>query len=471
MAYDELECDVNLRSPDAVSERQYQRAAPRRAPRPAGPPPRPRQWLRTLGIALLSLILVGAVGLFVGYRYAAGLIEGRGTQVAGTERPPPGEPTNILIVGSDSREGLTDRELRRLKTVDVGGRRTDTMIILHVSPRQQKAVMVSLPRDLKTQVDGRTDKINAAGVGGPDLLVRTVEETTGLNINHYVEVNFAGFVKVVDAVGGVRLCNRSGKQLVDRYAGLKMPPGCHELDGVRSLSYVRARHIGIDGDFGRITRQQEFLRAVMGRVGSGGNLVNIPKLLRIANSIAEVVQTDDGLTTRQALSLARRVGNLSADRVDMRVYPSSAPGPACAGCPDYVLPKPEAALLMKAIREDAARLPPVGHPGGAGDVSLAAVQLTVFNGGEVDGAARRAAAELEQIGIPAAVGGNAEQPAGDRSTLAYPRALAEQAQLLASLLGDQVKLVQARDGTAGRRLTLTVGRNYQGLRATGASRG
>jgi len=453
---------VNLRSADTVSDWLDEDAAPRRASRSGVPPRRPpRRWLRTLGIAVLVLMLVAAVGVFVGYRYASGLIEGRGRQVAGTERPPPGEPTNILIVGSDSRDGLSSRELRRLKTVDVGGRRTDTMIILHVSPRQQKAVMVSLPRDLKTLVNGQTNKINAAGTGGPDLLVRTVEETTGLNINHYVEVNFAGFVKVVDAVGGVNLCNRTGKQLLDRYAGLKMAPGCHELDGVRALSYVRARHIGIDGDFGRIQRQQEFLRAIMGRISSGGNLVNIPKLVRIANSVAQVIQTDDGLTSREALMLARRVGNLSAERVDMRVYPSSAPGPACSGCPDYVLPKPEAALLMKAIREDAPQLPPVGHPGGKGDVSLADVRVSVLNGSGVDGAARRAAAGLEQLGIPATVGGNAKST-GNRSTLVYPKALLQQAKLLSYLLGDQVALVPATADAPPRQLTLTVGRSYKG---------
>src|SRR4029450_265599 len=132
---------------------------------------------------------------------------------------------NILLVGSDSRDGLTRRQLGRIQTVEVPGRRTDTIMILHVSPDRPKPVMVSLPRDLRATVNGRTNKINAAfAFGGPDLLVRTVEETTGLPINHYAEIDFAGFLQVVDALGGIALCNRSRHRPGDRYAHLRQHP-------------------------------------------------------------------------------------------------------------------------------------------------------------------------------------------------------------------------------------------------------
>jgi LCP family protein required for cell wall assembly len=452
---------VNLRTPDVVPERPPPRPAPRRIP-PRHVRRRRRRAIRAVGVALLVLGLLVAVGVAGAYHRLSSLLEGRGREVAGTERPPPGEPTNILIVGSDSRDGLSARQLDRLRTIKVAGQRTDTMIVLHVSPRKQKAVMVSLPRDLKTLVNGRTEKLNAAGVGGPDLLVRTVEETTGLNINHFVQVNFAGFLKVVDAVGGVTLCNRTGETLVDRYAGLRMRPGCQRMDGAKALAYVRARHI--DDDFGRIQRQQEFMRALMAKIGSGGNLVNIPKLLGIADAVSKVVQTDDGFTANQALSLARRVGDLSAERVDMRVYPSSAPGPACAGCPDYVIGREaEARLLFEAIAADAAQLPPVGHPGGKGDADLSGVPVTVLNGGDVPGAARRAADQLQAAGVSASVGGNASRPTGARTVLRYPRRLAAEARLLNAILKGQAQLVPAGPEGPERSLLLTIGTGYQGL--------
>jgi LCP family protein required for cell wall assembly len=420
--------------------------------------------IKGVGILLLVLVLVAVVGVAAGYRYAASLLEGRGRSVAGTERPPPGEPTNILIVGSDSRAGLSQRDLNRLRTIQVDGQRTDTMIVLHVSPRKQRAVMVSLPRDLRTLVNGRTDRLNAAGAGGPDLLVRTVEDTTGLDIHHFVQVNFLGFVKVVDAVGGVTLCNRTGRTLVDRYAGLRMKPGCHRMDGARALAYVRARHI--DDDFGRIQRQQEFMRALMAKVGSGGNLINLPKLLGIAGAVSQVVETDDGFTASEALSLARRVGDLSAERVDMRVYPSSAPGPACAGCPDYVIGRDaEARLLFDAIAADSASLPPVGHPGGKGDANLSGVPVVVLNGGDIPGAARRAAEELQASGVSASVGGNSDRPTGRRTIMRYPQGLTGEARLLNALLKGQAELIPAGPEGPHRSLQLIVGTGYQGLDA------
>jgi LCP family protein required for cell wall assembly len=417
--------------------------------------------VKTAGIILLVLGLLAAGITLFGWRYASSLLSGNGTKVAGTEKPGTGEPTNILIVGTDSRDGLSEKELNRLQTIETQGIRTDTMIVLHVSPKKQKAVMVSLPRDLKTLVGGRTEKLNAAGAGGADLLVQTVEATTGLNINHFVEVNFSGFLKVVDAVGGVELCNKTGRTLVDKWAGLKMKPGCHHMDGAQSLAYVRARHI--DDDFGRIQRQQEFMRALMAKLASGGNLIDIPKLLRIGDAVKDVVKTDDGFTTGEAISLARRVGNLSSDKVDMRVYPSSAPGPACDGCPDYVIGRDaEAKLLFKAINEDAAELPPVGHPGGKGDVSLSDLQLTVLNGSGLPGAARKAADELVAAGIPATVGGNASDPTGARTVLEYPARKAAQARFLNTLLGEQCELVQAGPDGPRNSLILTVGTGYDG---------
>ena len=367
-----------------------------------------------------------------------------------------GQAMNILLVGSDSRDGLTRRQLGRIQTVEVPGRRTDTIMILHVSPDRPKPVLVSLPRDLRATINGRTSKINAAfAFGGPDLLVKTVEETTGLQINHYAEIDFAGFLDVVNALGGVTLCNRSGHRLDDAYANLHMDPGCQHLNGVEALAFVRARHV--DSDFGRIGRQQEFLRAVLAEVDRRGNLTGLPKLLDVADIATDHIKTDDALSTSTAIGLARRLRKLDPASLDMRVYPSVASPPRCAGCAAFVDPLPEAAILMRALARDAAQLPPVGLPGGKG-VSLATTPVTVLNGSGAEGAAARAAAGLRRLGVKVVGTGNAATPTGQATTLAYPPALARHARLLAAVLGGKVKLVKTGDGAS---LVLTVGSGFR----------
>jgi LCP family protein required for cell wall assembly len=439
------------------------RAAGGRQPRgPKGPRSsrRRRMLVRTLAIGLAVVAVLGTVGAFLGYRYADKLVGKGQRRVANLSPIGSGQPMNILLVGSDSRDGLSRQQLGRIQTSKVDGRRTDTIIILHVSPRQQKAVMVSIPRDLRATIDGRTNRINAAfSLGGPDLLVKTVEQTTGLPINHYAEIDFAGFLKVVDELGGVRLCNRTGHRLDDNFANLHMPPGCQQMNGVKALAFVRARHI--DSDFGRIGRQQEFIRAIMDKVSSTGNLINLPKLIGIANIAADHVSTDHTLQTGEVIGLARRFGKLDQKSVDMRTYPSVAAPPACAGCAAFVEPLPEAAILMKALAGDAATLPPVGLPGDKG-VSLRDVRVAVLNGGGVQGAAAKAAAGLQRQGVQVVQTGNAPGKTRTSSTLAYPPDLQQEARLLGYLLGDQVKLVKARSGQAASGvLVLTVGSSFR----------
>jgi LCP family protein required for cell wall assembly len=420
-------------------------------------PRRRRNLLRTLAIVLGLVVVLAGVGAVLAYRYADRLVAKGKRPVAGLRPVAAGRAMNILLVGSDSRAGLSRRELGRIRTEEVAGQRTDTIMILHVSPARDKLVMVSLPRDLRTTIDGRTDKINAAfAYGGPGLLVKTVEQTTGLAINHYVEIDFAGFLKVVDALGGVTLCNRSGHRLDDRYANLHMAPGCQKMNGVQALAFVRARHV--DSDFGRIGRQQEFMRAVLAEVERRGNLLNLPKLLKVADIATDHIETDRTLSTGTAIGLARRLRKLDPASIDMRVYPSVASPPRCAGCAAFVDPLPEAAILMRALGRDAAALPPVGLPGGKG-VSLASTPVTVLNGSGAAGAAARAATDLRRLGVRVVGTGNAARPTGQASTLAYPPSMAPQARLLDSVLGGDVKLVKAAGGGGG--LVLTVGSGFR----------
>jgi LCP family protein required for cell wall assembly len=417
---------------------------------------RRRNLLRSLVVLVVLVFVVAGAGAVYAYHYADRLVAKGKRPVANLTPVGSGQPMNILLVGSDSRAGLSRRQLGRIQTVEVPGRRTDTIMILHVSPRRDKAVLVSLPRDLRTEIDGHASKINAAfALGGPDLLVKTVERTTGLPINHYAEIDFAGFLEVVDALGGITLCNHTGHRLDDRYANLHMAPGCKDMRGVQALAFVRARHV--DSDFGRIGRQQEFMRALLAKLERKGNLVDLPKLMGIADVATDHIKTDRTLSTGTAIGLARRLRKLDPGSIDMRVYPSVAAPPRCAGCAAFVDPLPEAHILMRALARDAAQLPPVGLPGGKG-VSLAATSVTVLNGGGVQGAASRAAADLRRLGVRVAGTGNAAKPTGRASTLAYPPDLERQARLLDAVLDGRVELVRA-DHPGD--LVLTVGSGFR----------
>jgi LCP family protein required for cell wall assembly len=423
-------------------------------------PRRRRNLLRALAVlvvvVVVLVVVLAGVGALLGYRHVDRLVAKGQRRVANLTPAGAGGAMNILLVGSDSRDGLSRRELGRIQTDKVAGRRTDTIIVLHVSPEREKAVMVSLPRDLRATVNGKANRLNAAfALGGPDLLVKAVREATGLPIHHYAEIDFAGFLRVVDALGGVRLCNRTGRRLDDSFANLHMPPGCQEMNGFKALAFVRARHV--DSDFGRIGRQQEFLRAVMDKLAGRTSLTNLPELLDIADIASDHIQTDHNLRTGEAIGLARRLRRLDAATVDMRVYPSVANPPRCAGCAAFVDPLPEAAILMQALARDAARLPAVGLPGGKG-VSLATTAVTVLNGGGEQGAAARAAADLRRLGVRVAATGNAPRPTGRATTLAYPPALEQQARLLGAVLGGRVRLVRVDTGAT---LILTVGTGFR----------
>ncbi|MCP2333254.1 MULTISPECIES: LCP family protein [Actinoalloteichus] len=210
----------------------------------------------------------------------------------------PGRPagtagTNWLIVGSDSREGLDDDQRSDLAAGDAAGRRTDTIMLVHVPDNDTPPTMVSLPRDSYVPIEGYDDnRINAAfAFGGPQLLVRTVEGATGLRIDHYAEVGFAGFAGIVDAVGGVEMC--PDEPMRDPLAGLDIEAGCQELDGAQALGYVRTR-ASARADLDRVERQQEFFSALMDRATSAGVLANPFRVFPLASNGAEMLTVSEG---------------------------------------------------------------------------------------------------------------------------------------------------------------------------------
>lgn len=215
-------------------------------------------------------------------------------------RPAAGSGTNWLIVGSDSRQGLTDAQAAKLHTGDaqsVGGARTDTIMLLHLPGNGSKPTMVSLLRDSEVSIPGHDkDKINAAYTyGGPKLLVQTVEQNTGLRIEHYAEIGLGGFANVVDDVGGVRMC--LDQAVHDQYSGVNLPAGCQTLNGPNALGYVRSRHAFATSDFARTEHQRQFVGALAGKLTSPGVLLNpfqsIPAMIDLPKGLT--VARGDGV--------------------------------------------------------------------------------------------------------------------------------------------------------------------------------
>lgn len=201
--------------------------------------------------------------------------------------------TNWLLVGSDSRQGLSEEDQQALGTGgDVGEGRTDTIMLLHI-PRSGQAQLVSIPRDSYVEVPGfGMDKINAAfAYGGPKLLTQTVEGNTGLHIDHYAEIGMGGLANVVDSVGGVDIC--VPEPINDPLAGIDLQEGCQKLEGSDALGYVRTRATAM-GDLDRVQRQREFFAALLDKITSPATLINPFRSISLINHTASSFIVGDG---------------------------------------------------------------------------------------------------------------------------------------------------------------------------------
>ncbi|MEU4549102.1 LCP family protein [Nonomuraea dietziae] len=300
------------------SARVYGRARSGDSPvRPLKKPPRePREprlrgrikggtILKIIAGALAVLLVLAVVGFF--------WINSRIQTIDGVLDEYPGRPadtpgTNWLLVGSDSREGLTAAERKKLATGRALGRRTDSMMLLHIPAGGDRPTLVSLPRDSAVSIPGQgRNKLNAAfAIGGPQLLTRTIENVTGIRIDNYMEVGFAGFVDIVDAVGGVEICVKS--PINDPKAGLKLKKGCQEMDGGTALGYVRTRKGGALPDFERTKRQRQFLSAVVKKAASPLVLINPFTSIPLAMGATDAVRVDTGTGAFDLLSLGLAMG-------------------------------------------------------------------------------------------------------------------------------------------------------------------
>jgi LCP family protein required for cell wall assembly len=309
---------------------QRRPAPPPPPPRPAAPPPprraappppppralrrRRRRWPAILATCLLvALVAVVGAGVWVDLsltRVAALTgYDGRPGQAAGT---------TWLVVGSDSRSDLTTEQQAELATGgDLGNSRTDTIMLVHLPGlgSSAPATVVSLPRDSYVPIPGNgSDKLNAAfALGGPALLAQTVEQATGLRIDHYAEIGFGGFAGLVDAVGGVTVC--PAEPVVDPLAGIDLPAGCQHVDGRTALGFVRTRATP-RADLDRMTTQRQFLATLVHRALSPAVLLNPLRWVPLVRAAGDTVTVDDG---DHVWDLARLAWALHGDTTDVTV--------------------------------------------------------------------------------------------------------------------------------------------------------
>ncbi|MDT0352566.1 LCP family protein [Pseudonocardia charpentierae] len=273
-----------------AAEPPRQRVADRPPVQPPRRPPAvraPRRrggWGRKLRVLLLVLLLAIA-GFGVWVDTSLNRVDALPAESAGT-----GSGTNWLIVGSDSRAGLTAEQEKDLATGGDVGQRTDTIMLLHSG--SSGPVLVSIPRDSYVSIAGHSrNKLNSAyAFGGAPLLVSTVEQATGLRIDHYAEIGFGGFVGAVDAVGGVDMC--VPQAIKDPKAALNIKAGCQELDGATALGYVRTRATA-GSDFDRVERQRAFLSALVKKATSPATLVNPFRVVPLTSAVTAAITVDE----------------------------------------------------------------------------------------------------------------------------------------------------------------------------------
>lgn len=300
--------------------------------RPGGPPPRRvrrRHRVRNTLVALLALVLAVVIWLVGVPAYAWSQVS-RVDDTAAGKRPGNQPGKTFLLVGSDSREGLSKAQEKKLGTGDVGGQRTDTILLVYVPPTGKPA-LISLPRDSYLPIPGHgSNKINAAyAFGGPKLLEQTVEQSTGLRVDGYVEIGFAGFVNVIDAIDGIRMCLPNA--ISDRDSHLNVKKGCQTLNGPNALGYVRMRKADPRGDLGRVERQRQMVAAVVEKAASPATIANPVRYWRLCNAGAQAVHVgrDTSLLQVASMGLAmRKIANSDGLTLTVPIANPAASTPA-----------------------------------------------------------------------------------------------------------------------------------------------
>jgi LCP family protein required for cell wall assembly len=329
-------------------------------------------------------------------------------------------PLNVLVAGVDLRAGLTPAQQRVLHVGDVPSSNSDTLMLIHITDDRSSVTVVSLPRDSWVFIPGHgMNKINAAfGLGGPSLTVATVERATGLTINDFIEVNFLGFVKVIDALGGVNIC--LPQAVDDPYSGLHLSAGVHHVNGITALKYARDRHSFAASDLARITDQQSLVASLLQEAISSGTLTNPLRLSRFLATVPGVIKVDQNLNLT---ALADQLRGITPGEVRFLTVPLANTNYLTSTGESAVLWNSAAAgRLFGALRADqpvgstAARTAHASQP----RLRPSQVAVDVYNGTLIGGLSASTGAALSALGFQVHSGLN--WPAHDitRSLIQFP---------------------------------------------------
>ncbi|MEV0233247.1 LCP family protein [Nonomuraea sp. NPDC050786] len=387
--------------------------------------------LAWVSIGLTTVMVAGALTGYTVYRDAFGNIKKKSVNSdIINPRPPDTGALNVLLVGSDTRAGKGNAKYGQqlARTADAGGKRTDTIILMHLSPNRDKARLISFPRDSMVQIPKcknettkqemapRRDMINSAyNSGGIACTISTIETLTGIRVNHFVEVDFSGFKNIVDALGGIEICLKSGVN--DKNSKLVLPPGKSLLNGEKALGYVRLRHYGDGSDIQRIKRQQIFLSKVVAKATSSELLTDVGKLRAFIKAAAGSVTMDPELAndTEQLINIAMSAKQLTAGGVKFTTIPW---GPDPEDKNRVVWRQPDANELFTSIKTDTEVATPApsasASTGTKPKVTIKPeqVKVQVLNGTKTLGKAREVADQLAKEGFNVVGVGNYEAAGG-----------------------------------------------------------
>lgn len=432
----------------------------------AAPEPEPekkRHWVRWIVILAVMLMVISSAVAGTGYylaRKAVADIPTVDLQRNTLAHANQGDVQNFLILGSDSRMDV-DKSYGGSK---IGGERSDTIMVLQLDPRRDKGIVLSIPRDTKVDIPGHgSDKINAAySDGGTQLAVETVKSFTGLPIHHYIEVNFEGFTQVVDAVGGVDIC--VDQPIRDEMTGLDLKTeGCHHLTGEFALAYARSREAQVyedgkwkaetSGDFGRIQRQQNFMRALMKKAIS---INAVGRFSELSKAIRQGVKIDEGLNFDKLMEVYGKFSSMTPEKVEMLSVPGE---PQNIKGVSYVIAKePDTTNLFHSLgaQKDTSSTP--GQLVDANGNLAPQIQVKILNGTQTMGLAAEAASKLKSKGFFVTGAGDTKSTA--TTEIKYEKGAEAQAQQVKTALGAG-NLVESKTSLDGN-VVVYLGRDFRG---------
>lgn len=391
-------------------------------------------------VALLIFFILGGAAAFAYVKVIERRLRKNGHEFREAQEtisnPIAGKPVNFLLLGIDARG-----EKRA---------RSDTIMLLHLDEAKRRATLISIPRDMRVKIPGKGyDKINAAtALGGPALMIRTVEDFTGFSIHHYVLVDFEGFEKMVDALGGIEIYLE--KPLVDKATKFGIPAGRQVFDGETALNYVRFRR-DPKGDFGRIERQQKFLSALMDKLLRLRMVLKFPKL---ANIVADNTQTD--LTISEMLKFGTLFNSMGKDDVEMTVLPGES---KMIGKISYVIPDEENIQKILACVKEGRSLDDLKKQE-AGEVPKKDIHIQVLNGCGMAGLAERAKNDLLSKGFTVVGTGNADSFNYASTVVSYRRGEREKAEVVGPLFKEATIKLWTEDLESSVDVVVILGKDY-----------